>query len=597
MSQNIPTGKQQFFDINGKPLVGGKVFNYVVATTIPKNTYQDSAQTTPNANPVILDARGQCSMYGSGSYRQVLKDSADNLIWDQVIIDLAQTVNDNLIQFQADLASQSDVSKGANLVGFLQAGIGAVGQTLLTKARNVVTAEDFGCVGDGVTDDTANMQKALNAMGLLRGGAVLCRKRYLINSANLTLPENVRMVGTWNPAGQNPFETTVQVHDLSCTIIMNTTYSIVLSAGAELNNLSIIRKGLTTGEANTSLFAGTAIQIIGASGQNGVTLQNLQILGFAQAGYFSTCARLYINNVSGDNIAGFRIGLCYDVIRIKNVHFWPFITNGAGMVGAANNRSGTAFLFAQHIDIAQFEGIFTYGYLRGFDIVGDLGTATFVNCHADNTGVNPGSIGFLIEGNATHTVFIGCSAYSCTTGFYCTPGVTDHIYYTTCRAIGNTGYGWNIQQGSVHLLGCEASGSPQGIYVYATGTLAYVTNCTIINNSSNGIIAGSGAYVIERNNFFDTASNGGWSVEVIPSQDPLPLPNRGDFFTVSGTTSFGNIPNGWAGRKITLYFTGTLTVNNGSGVRMGSSFAATADDILELIHTGSYWVKVASSAN
>lgn len=92
MSQNIPTGKQQFFDINGNPLVGGKVFNYVVSTTTPKTTYQDAALTIPNTNPIILDARGQCSMYGTGNYRQVLQDATGVQIWDQVIIDSAAAI-------------------------------------------------------------------------------------------------------------------------------------------------------------------------------------------------------------------------------------------------------------------------------------------------------------------------------------------------------------------------------------------------------------------------------------------------------------------------------------------------------------------------
>jgi len=92
MSQNIPMGKQQFFDINGKPLVGGKVFNYVVGTTTPLTTYQDSGLTVPNTNPVILDARGQCSMYGNGNYRQILQDSTGVQIWDQVILDAAANI-------------------------------------------------------------------------------------------------------------------------------------------------------------------------------------------------------------------------------------------------------------------------------------------------------------------------------------------------------------------------------------------------------------------------------------------------------------------------------------------------------------------------
>jgi hypothetical protein len=80
----LPNGKQQFIDINGAPLIGGLVYHYIPGTTSPKNTWQDEAQTILNTNPVVLDARGQAVIFGDGQYRQVLKDSDENLIWDQL---------------------------------------------------------------------------------------------------------------------------------------------------------------------------------------------------------------------------------------------------------------------------------------------------------------------------------------------------------------------------------------------------------------------------------------------------------------------------------------------------------------------------------
>ena len=80
----LPNGKTQFIDINGKPLVGGTVTFYVQGTTTPKTTWQDSGETTPNTNPVILDSRGQAVIYGSGIYRQIVADSLGNIIWDQL---------------------------------------------------------------------------------------------------------------------------------------------------------------------------------------------------------------------------------------------------------------------------------------------------------------------------------------------------------------------------------------------------------------------------------------------------------------------------------------------------------------------------------
>ena len=81
----INPGKQTFVDENGFPLVGGTVAMYIPSTLVPKNTWQDTAQTILNTDPIILNARGQCIIFGSGNYRQILKDALGNIIWDQIV--------------------------------------------------------------------------------------------------------------------------------------------------------------------------------------------------------------------------------------------------------------------------------------------------------------------------------------------------------------------------------------------------------------------------------------------------------------------------------------------------------------------------------
>lgn len=88
----IPNGRQYFADINGNPLVGGAVYFYQSGTLIPKDTYQDAAQSTLNTNPVILDSYGTATIYGSGSYRQILQDSLGNTIWDADIEEFGATI-------------------------------------------------------------------------------------------------------------------------------------------------------------------------------------------------------------------------------------------------------------------------------------------------------------------------------------------------------------------------------------------------------------------------------------------------------------------------------------------------------------------------
>ena len=77
-----PSPKVQFFDANGEPLVGGKLYTYAAGTTVPLATYTDFTGNTANANPVILDSRGEANVWlGPSRYKWVLYDADDVLIW------------------------------------------------------------------------------------------------------------------------------------------------------------------------------------------------------------------------------------------------------------------------------------------------------------------------------------------------------------------------------------------------------------------------------------------------------------------------------------------------------------------------------------
>lgn len=65
-------------------LAGGTVGYYIPSTLTPKQTWQNAGETILNTNPVTLDANGCAIVYGSGIYRQILKDSLGNTIWDQL---------------------------------------------------------------------------------------------------------------------------------------------------------------------------------------------------------------------------------------------------------------------------------------------------------------------------------------------------------------------------------------------------------------------------------------------------------------------------------------------------------------------------------
>jgi hypothetical protein len=138
-----PQPKLQFLDNNGVPLSGGKVYTYSAGTTTPLTTYTDYTGSTANSNPVILDSRGECSIWlGTSSYKFKLTTSTDVEVW---------TV-DNI----------SVLTSSANIT-YVESGTGAVTQTVQSKLRlGYVYPEDFGAAGNGSTNDTTALQNALN---------------------------------------------------------------------------------------------------------------------------------------------------------------------------------------------------------------------------------------------------------------------------------------------------------------------------------------------------------------------------------------------------------------------------------------------------
>lgn len=167
-----PPPKLQFFDTNGDPLVNAKLYTYAAGTNTPLATYTDYGGGTPNTNPVRTDERGECNVWlGSGLYKFVLYTSADALIW---------TVD--YVSGDTSLVTLSGPG-GSALVGFIQAGSGAVARTVQAKAREWISLADFGCVLDGVTDDTVNAQKAIDACQAAGWAALLVTGPCLVTTS------------------------------------------------------------------------------------------------------------------------------------------------------------------------------------------------------------------------------------------------------------------------------------------------------------------------------------------------------------------------------------------------------------------------------
>jgi hypothetical protein len=102
----------------------------------------------------------------------------------------------------------ADVSPSAGItatkLSFTQAGTGATARTIDSKLKDVVSVEDFGAVGDGVTNDYAALQAAFTYSALTKTPVSLNNKRYYTASTLQVGNAIIRSLGT-NPGSADPY--------------------------------------------------------------------------------------------------------------------------------------------------------------------------------------------------------------------------------------------------------------------------------------------------------------------------------------------------------------------------------------------------------
>lgn len=219
------------FSANGVPMVGGTLDTYIAGSTTPATTWQDSALTIANTNPISLDARGECVLWldSTKSYKFVLKNASGVIQWtqdniigagslaDKLRTDLAASSGSSLVGGASQVVNsiaalrsllKTSASKSAFVTGYYAAGDGGGGSywydasdtTTADNSGTVIVATDggrwklaslytistlqFGAKGDGLADDTAAIQAAIDSLpvgGVVHGAG----KKFTVKSLKL----------------------------------------------------------------------------------------------------------------------------------------------------------------------------------------------------------------------------------------------------------------------------------------------------------------------------------------------------------------------------------------------------------------------------
>jgi len=149
---------QQFFDNNGTPLSGGKLYSYAAGTTTPQTTYTSVSGATAHTNPIVLDSAGRVAtgeiwLTAGSNYKFVLATPTDTTLatWDNIT-----GINGTGISTNADSVEYDPPFTGAVTSGY----------TVEDKLAQTVSVKDFGATGNGSTDDTTAIKNALDSGAL-----------------------------------------------------------------------------------------------------------------------------------------------------------------------------------------------------------------------------------------------------------------------------------------------------------------------------------------------------------------------------------------------------------------------------------------------
>lgn len=110
-----------------------------------------------------------CEVFVGGVYQQRDTYTISGTTLTFSAAPVAGTDNIEIVNFLTSSIGATDSS----LVTFVPAGTGATTRTAQAKMRDVVSVKDFGAVGDGVADDTAEIQAAFTHLVSVGGGLLL----------------------------------------------------------------------------------------------------------------------------------------------------------------------------------------------------------------------------------------------------------------------------------------------------------------------------------------------------------------------------------------------------------------------------------------
>lgn len=609
----LPPAKTTFNDQNGKPLTGGSVAFSIPGTTTAKTTWQDAAETIPNANPVVLDSAGRAIILGSGSYRQQVFDKFNNLIWDQVTA-------------SANGGSSGPTATGdGDLVGTIKpwAGITAPNQYMFAAGQQVsrvlfpslftaitsvqtVTCSSGNQTITGLTDTTQfwiGMSVEVNC--LASGSSTITAKTSTSVTLAGTPNTSVNTPATFFPWGNGNATTTFTLPDLRGFVV------------AGNNNMG----GTANTVLTTAFFGATNPNSSGAAGgSQSVTLLTTNLPAYTPTG--ANAASSVTFNIGTPSLVAQGTGFAGQTTTGAGVFFYSSgqysgataTAAAQGFLGAAQGGTSTPFSLVQPTKTANYiikvtpdsnsataSGVTSLGLMTG-----DIGCGAGLSCTGNvisvtetitpcNTGVPIVGTGLTTpvacDANALGTAaFVNTGTSGATLGFLNTANTWSASQTFPSPVFSGTVTGTYTLGGSPTITGGALSGTFSGTPTFSGANFLVLSN--LVQSTAGAQFLGvSGASSANYSPFtlasLVNLSTPNASLDLIPIVDHTTgtIKNVTPGAIASSATAGVSSLNGQTGPQI-AYFPpqGRLTLTSLTPV-MGTSVAA-ATTVIYTPYTG-----------
>lgn len=240
-----------------------------------------------------------------------------------------------------------------------------------TWGNILINVKVYEAEGDGVTDDTAAIQAAINAASLAGGGTVYAPIAAYRIKGVLNIPRYVKLVGdriglSQGP-GTNQDETNRILKIVETTFLIDPTdinaTPITMDRQSAIKGIAFIYPNQTTTATLESEVIQYAPTIVAS---HGCQLENCRVYG-AYDFFKATGEAIHVANLYGYTFGrAIDIRSSSDVCRLENIHLNPNVLRPpVSLIELAKSRVNSIAFYFENCDGIQMQNIHLYGYRTG----------------------------------------------------------------------------------------------------------------------------------------------------------------------------------------------------------------------------------------